>query len=98
MTRVQAAAYGRECKKAKAAGLDKPELPATLDIETIAKKTKNDLKIMNHRLKVIIDQSMYILDCFETLTKDNPELSVYFHIQDTICNSLFELQETLKYL
>lgn len=101
MTKQESIMYALECKKAKKAGLPKPERPDASTIttlETIARKSKRDVKTMEHRLKVIIDQSMYILDFFDTVVKDNPELTVYQRIQDTICNSLYELEETIKYI
>ena len=101
MTRSQAGKYAAECKRARKAGLPKPERPDidTVSIlETVAKQSKKNLKITQHRLKVIIDQSMYILDFLSTISKDNPELTAYTNIQDAICNSLYELEETIKYI
>ena len=101
MTKNQAALYATACRKAKKAGLPKPERPDVSNVsvmETAAKQSKRNLKTIEHRLKVIIDQSMYIMDFFDTVVKDNPELTVYQRIQDAICNSLYELQETIKYI
>lgn len=101
MTKQEAIKYAVECKKAKKAGLPKPERPDASNIsamEFAAKQSKRNLKTTEHRLKVIIDQSMYIMDFFDTVVKDNPELTVYQRIQDTICNSLYELSEAIKYI
>ena len=101
MTKQESIKYALECKKAKKMGLPKPERPDASNLsamEAAAKQSKRNLKTTKHRLKVIIDQSMYIMDFFDTVSKDNPEWSVYQRIQDTICNSLYELEETLKYI
>lgn len=101
MTKQESIKYAVECKKAKKAGLPKPERPDASSlamVEAAAKLSKRNLKTTEHRLKVIIDQSMYIMDFFDTVVKDNPEMTVYQRIQDAICNSLYELSETIKYI
>lgn len=101
MTQQEAAKYARQCRKAKALSLPKPQRPDTTQIaelEATARNAKKSKQVIEYRLKIITQQSMYIMDFFDTIAREHPELRVHQLIQDAICNSLYELQDVLKSL
>lgn len=80
MTQQEAATYARQCRKAKALGLPKPQRPDTTQIAELeatarnAKKKKKSKQVIEYRLKIITQQSMYIMDFFDTIAREHPEL------------------------
>ena len=104
MNKKQSIQYAQDCQQAKraarAAGIPyvKPERPDATQIDNmaaLANKARKNTRVLEHRMKVIIDQMDTIVDYFDEEAANKPELREYQRIADYLLGSLIEIQERI---